>query len=651
MSGINGGSSVDRWRLWVLLVIIVVVLFLYWLKIFNLQISQGLDFLERAKKISLQTRTVLPQRGIIYDRNGEPLVFHEDLFAIHITPSEIRRDELEAVKERLGELLKLSSGVLNRRVPTGSRGSTPLEVKDGVPFQVMAYIAENKELFPGVSWEGRAKRVYSEEATIAHVLGYVSEISGDELQFLYNEGYRSGDKIGKAGIERQYDSLLRGKSGQQFFTVDARGGRVGENVESFVPPVNGSDLYLTIDMNVQRLASAALGDRRGSVVVMKPATGEVLAMVSKPVFNANTFDSRGPDSLGSQILDPSFPFINRTISAVYPAASLFKIITATAILENNSVSPDRSVYCPGYIEVRGQRYYCHRRTGHGPQNLRDAVANSCNVYFWTIAKDFVGKDKMGRADPIRIAEQARDFGLGMITEIDLPGEKEGLIPDKEWKEDTYNSLWAGGDTMNMAIGQGFVLVTPLQMANVAAMVTNKGVIYRPHVLHEVRNRVQMTVERRLPEVLHTASISEATWRRLGEDLRYTVTSGTGWVITRTVPVAGKTGTGETGIEGQFHDWFLAYAPYGEDAVPEDKIVVVVQIEPSGLRHQWWSSKVADHIVQGYYAKQTYEEVIGTLRPWYLDWRTISGMRSAPVNSATLIDYNAFPLTPEIPLDD
>ncbi len=647
----SGGNSVERWRLWVLLILVAVLLFVFWLKIFNLQISQGLEFLEKANRISLQTRTVPAQRGIIYDRNGEPLVFHEDLFAIHITPSEVRRDELEEVKERLGELLKLSNGVLNRRVPKGSRGSTPLEVKDGVPFQVMAYIAENKELFPSVSWEGRAKRVYSDEASIAHVLGYVSEISGDELQFLYNEGYRAGDKIGKAGIERQYDSLLRGKTGQQFFTVDARGGRVGEQVESFVPPMNGADLYLTIDMNVQRLASDALGDRRGSVVVMKPATGEIIAMVSKPVFNANTFDSRGPDSLGSQILNPSFPFINRTISAVYPAASLFKIITETAILENNSVSPERTVFCPGYIEVRSQRYYCHNKSGHGHQNLRDALANSCNVYFWTIAKDFVGKDKLGRADPIRIAEQARDFGLGMITEIDLPGEKEGLIPDKDWKEDTYNSLWAGGDTMNMAIGQGFVLVTPLQMANVASMVTNKGIIYRPHVLREVRDRGRMTVERRLPEVLHTASISEATWQRLGEDLRYTVTNGTGWVLTRTRPVAGKTGTGEIGVEGQYHDWFLAYAPYGEDADPEDKIVVVVQIEPSGLRHQWWSSKIADHIIQGYYAQQTYKEVIGTLRPWYLDWRAISGFMIERVNSANLIDYSTFPIISEIALDE
>jgi penicillin-binding protein 2 len=615
---------IDRGRVIVLIAVTLSILTIFMFRIFYLQVRQGVIFRNASGSISTNVQVLAPRRGRIYDRHGEPLVFDEDFFAIQVVPSALASpEELDDLKERLSHQLDVPMSFLDRRLPLERIGSSdPVLIREDLDFSQIAYIAENRELFPGVVWENRTKRIYSSEASIAHILGYVAEISEDELQVLYNDGYRRGDKIGKSGAEKEFDRFLRGSSGRQYFMVDARGRRVREIEENRQLPQNGSSVYLTIDMNLQRLAYDALDGRRGSVVVLKPATGEVLAMVSNPVFNANTFSSRDETGLAAQISDPNFPFINRVISSVYPAASPFKIINEATILENDAVSPDFQVFCPGFIRVGSSTFNCHKRDGHGWQNLTDALANSCNVYFWTIAKDYLGKDSRGNTDPIKISSIARDFGLGSFTDIDLPGERSGTIPDRAWKEDTFNNAWVGGDTMNMAIGQGFVQVTPLQMANVTSMVANRGVVYKPHVVLRIANEENGLNDIRNPEILHESSISSGTWQRLNEDMRATVTRGTGWVLTRTAEVAGKTGTAETGVEREFHDWFLSFAPYQTDD-PSERIVVVVQIEANN-NYQWWSSKVADFVIQGYFANQNYHEVLRTLRPWYMNWRAVVG---------------------------
>lgn len=616
---------IEQKRVFVLVAITLSLLTLFILRVFYLQIFQGGKFLNESDSISTSRKILEPRRGFIYDRKGEPLVFHEEFFVVKMNPTDIDSlVEMTQLKERLAEQLDLSIKYLDRKLiyDANSKNKTPIVIKENVSFLEIAYLAENKDAFPGVYWEAQSRRIYSEEAGIAHILGYVAEISESELQVLYNDGYRKGDKIGKSGIEREYDKFLRGTIGYQYFLVDALGRQVKELEEERQLPQNGSSVYLTIDMRLQRLAYDALAGRRGSVIVLKPATGEILAMVSNPVFNANTFSESGDGSLSKQITDPNFPFINRAISAVYPAASTFKIVSYAAIREHNIVSPDFRVYCPGYMYVGNSIFYCHNKSGHGWQNLSDALANSCNVYFWTIAKDYLGKDSKGNADPSTIATTARDFGLGSYTEIDLPGEKSGLVPDKDWKEDTFNSVWVGGDTMNMVIGQGFVQSTPLQMANATAMVANQGFVYKPYVVMRIINEEIGLDDTYVPQILHESQISTSTWRYLGEDMRQTVTRGTGWVLTKTVPVAGKTGTGETGVERQYHDWFVAYAPY-QPRNQEDQIVVAVQIEAND-NYQWWSSKVADFIIQGYFAHQDYHDVLRTLKPWYMNWRAITG---------------------------
>ncbi|NIZ18525.1 penicillin-binding protein 2 [Entomospira culicis] len=611
-------------RIFALMALVVILLSIFMLRVFHLQIKRGNKFSEVSETISTSSRLIPPRRGFIYDRNGVPLVFHENFFTLKVIPAEVGGElELQQLKERLAYRLNVSPAFLNRRLPdTLYRSYDPVLIREDVDFTQIAYFAENKESFPGLIWEAQAKRIYSEEAGIAHILGYVAEISEDELQILYNEGYRRGDKIGKTGVEKSYDKFLRGTAGRQFFMVDARGRPVRELEEERKLPQNGSDIYLTIDMRVQKLAYDAMAGRRGSVVVLKPATGEILAMVSNPVFNANTFSESGERGFAAQISNPNFPFINRAISAVYPPASTFKIVTHATIIEKTNVSPDFRVHCSGFLTLGNMRFNDHPHHKGGMQNLREALGNSCNVYFWTIARDYLGKDSRGNHDPAMISEVARDFGLGASTDIDLPNEKSGMVPDKAWKEDIFNSAWVGGDTLNMAIGQGFLQVTPLQVANVGAMVANTGVIYKPRIVKRIHNEESGFSDEHRPHVLHEASISSQTWQRLAEDMRWVVTDGTGRLLTRVVTAAGKTGTGETGIAGHYHDWFVAYAPYQTDD-PTERIVVVVQIEAND-NYEWWSTKITDLIIQGYFAEQDYHDVLRTLRPWYMNWRAITG---------------------------
>jgi penicillin-binding protein 2 len=637
MSNFNGNDLIagnSKYRLFIAGGVALLILLIFVLRLFKLQVVEGLNYQTKAQNVSRQAIEIPAQRGRIMDRNGELLAGNVDLFAVNVTPAEIPRDQISDVLERLGSLLNMSRSAIDRRIPPRNyRSPVMTELKGGVSLTTISYIAENIEKFPGVSWQSKPKRIYIHEktngegGTVNHLLGYVGDISSEEIQMLYNQGYRRGNIIGKSGIEKQYDSELRGQSGVRHTVVDATGRRIQDTDRTVINPVHGRDLRLTIDMKIQRLAESALGNRRGSVIVMRPATGEILAMVSNPVFNANLFDRGGATSFAMQSIDPSFPFINRAISAEYPPASTFKTIVETAILEENAVDPQFKVLCNGFIRVGDRIFRCHKRDGHGWQNLSDALANSCNVYFWTITKDYLGLDANRRPDPTKLERYARLFGLGSLTEIDLPNEKEGLVPGKEWKESTWHSLWTGGDTLNMAIGQGFLLVTPLQMANAMAFVANNGVAYKPYVLDAVIDPVSGDVTQTAPAVLHSAEISPETWARLHADLRGTTLRGTGWMITRRVTIAGKTGTGEVGIDGSYHDWYIGYAPYEEPADPKERIVVAVQIESSN-QYSWWSSKAADFVFQGVFARQNYFDVLRTLQPFYAidgkSWRAITG---------------------------
>jgi penicillin-binding protein 2 len=611
------GERQARSRAIALAVFVTAVFLLLAGQLFYLQVIKGWEYKRQARAVARRETPIPAQRGEIYDRNNDfPLVVNQDSFAVDLMPAEVGAAARPELFQRLATVLNIPLAEVHRRVPEKYYHLyQPLEIKGGVPFETIAYLAEHLAEFPGVTWHNKPIRNYLVPGSLAHLIGYVGDITREELQVLFNQGYSYGGVLGKSGVEKQYDKLLRGRDGKHFQVVDVREKTLSRRLEEDVPPEPGKNLVLTIDRRLQLLCEKALGQRIGSVVVLRPATGEVLALVSYPSFDPNLFYSGGSTEEFNRLsLDPSFPFLDRAVQSAYPPASAFKMVVSTALVEEEAFPLTRKIVCTGQITYGDRVFRCHaRKTGHGALDFFGGLAQSCDVYFYTVG-DILGVE--------RLSYYARDFGLGEPTGIDLPGEVGGFVPTPEWKEKVQHMKWLGGDTLNMSIGQGFLAVTPLQMADIVSMIANEGTLYRPHVLLQVRDAATGAVlQRAAPEVLHVSAVRKETFHTVQEAMRKVITEGTANVVitTKAVEVAGKTGTGEAGLEDQWHSWFAAYAPYKTDN-PEERVVVVVMVEAVN-KWEWWAPKAADVIFQGIFAHQTFEEAVETLRPWwYLEER-------------------------------
>lgn len=587
----------------------------YVIYLFGLQVVNGSQYKQRAHEVAQRTVPIPAQRGTIFDRNYDvPLASNQPSFAVDIIPAELLAGNASETIQALSGVLGVEASNIQAHLPVNAKSVyQPVEILNGVSFGTISYIGEHIDEFPGVTWHSKPNRNYLASGSISHVLGYVGDITPEELQVLYNHGYDANSTVGKSGVEKQYDGILRGTDGASFRTVDAHGRGVETTDTEEVPPENGKNIVLTIDRHIQLLAEKALGERMGSVVVLKPASGEVLALVSYPYYDPNLFSrAAGRDELRALFLDTRFPFLNRAIQSSYAPASTFKIIMTAADIEENAFPPGQRIDCMGQILFGGRVFTDWKPSGHGPLNLGEALAESCDVYFWTLGRKYLGLD--------RIVDYSKRFGLGEKTGIDLPGEVAGLIPTPEWKEHAYHQPWLGGDTMNMSIGQGNLLVTPLQMANVIATVVNGGVTYQPHVLKEVRDATTGgVVEETKPMVLRNSGLRATTLQEVARAMRGVVTEGTANVVitTNAVAVAGKTGTGEVGVKDHFTSWFAAYGPY-DAASARDKVVVVVMVEATNP-WEWWAPKASSIIFQGIFAHQTYEQAVQSLEPaWYLN---------------------------------
>jgi len=594
-------------RVYTLLLCIVVALLVYLGYIFHLQITKGGEYKNRARQVASRSIPIPAQRGEIFDRNHDtPMVINVDSFAVNMIPGELTNEQMNSVAQRLSDLLGMSKDEILARVPAQYRNLyQPVEIKSGVDFDIITRIAEHIEDYPGISWQGKPIRSYQDTNSAAHILGHVGGITTEELQVMYNQGYAINSVVGKSGIEKQYDQLLRGKDGRRYNVVDVYGRQVGSGKMTEVPPENGKNLVLTIDRRIQRLAEQALGQRTGTALVMKPATGEILAMVSYPWYDPNDFYTDNAfQAYRSYALDEQHPFLNRAIQSSYAPASTFKVIMSTAALEEEAIDPEKEIVCRGSIWVGNREFNCHEPKGHGPVNLKEALAESCNVYFYTLGLNYLGIDF--------IANYAKRFGFGEYTGIDLPGEVKGIVPTPIWKEQTYGTAWVGGDTVNTSIGQGYLGVTPIQMANMVAMVTNEGTVYKPHLLKKIEDPVSgQTIETIEPEILRTSSIRKETFETVQQNMRGVITDGTAEVVitTEAVKVAGKTGTGDVGLEESWDAWFVAYGPY--DAPPEEQVVVITMVEAEN-EWEWWAVRAANIIFQGIFAEQNYDESIESL---------------------------------------
>lgn len=595
------------------LALVIFVFFTFSYKLFYLQIVENDKFSLRSMNIIYREDPIPAERGRIFDRHYKnALADNLPVYQIGLDCALLPAEERFTVFGRLEEGCALSRpAMLNLYETALSRGESTITLKENATFEEVVFVAENSEKLPGVYYTRGQVRQYHDVGSLSHVLGYLGRISGPEYKMLASQGYTRQSMIGKQGIEKSYDSSLMGEEGIRRRTVDYRERTVTEG-EVLKKPVPGHDLILTIDHKIQRLCERSLGERSGSVVVMKPHNGEILALVSWPWYD-NNFNTRrdGNEMYRAYQQNPRFPLLNRTIQSRYAPASTFKMIMTAAILETEALSPDERVYCPGYKRIgRRDYFHCHKRSGHGSLNLSQALAESCNVYFFTAGYEHLGPK------PDIINKFALDFGLGRRTGIDIPGEVVGLVPDEEWMKSQRNQLWVGGDTVNISIGQGNLLVTPLQMAAAVSMVCNRGKIVQPHLMKEIRDpKSRIKISEFIPEIISEPEYLPETLETTAKYMRQVITEGTARkvVTTKAVEAAGKTGTAEIGKNDRWHSWFVCFAPW--DADPEDQVVIVVMVEAEN-EWEWWSAKAANIILQGIFAGEEFDAAVRTSGAWY-----------------------------------
>ncbi len=608
--------EVSRLRIIGFVLLVLVVPLLYAGHLFSLQVVDNYIYTNQARQVARRSIILPAQRGEIYDRNYDvPVAANRDSFALYVNPADIPPGEDEELLRNLSSATGISLETLREKVPpTLYDAYREIEVAAGLSFAEIASLAERSSRLPGVSWKTKPIRSYPQGESMSHVLGYVGRITPEELQVLFNRGYSSDSVVGKAGVEQRYDQLLRGEPGRQFRTVDAQGRQIRQG--DTVPPENGKTLVLTMDRRIQSLVENALGPRIGSAVVLKPHTGEILAMASYPRYDPNIFAEEDfADRFSRLSLDARSPFINRAIQSAVAPASTFKIIMTTAVINEEAFPLDGTVTCTGSRRYGNRVFPCWLEHGHGPVNIYEGLAESCNVFFYTMGSDYLGQEL--------IVDYSARMGLGQVTGIDLPGEVRGLVPTPAWKEQTYNTRWVGGDTVNMSIGQGYLLSTPLQLANTVAGLVNNGPVYKPHVVREVRDSVTgEIVQRQEPELLRDLELRSETYREVKRAMRRVITDGTAEVVitTGSTEVAGKTGTGQTGLgEESLHSWFVAYAPY--NGPPEEQVVVAVMVDGRN-EWEWWAPKAANVIIHGIFEQLSFEDAVQSLREsprglWYM----------------------------------
>lgn len=569
---------------------VILIFGIFVFRLFYLQIVEGERLGRLSARNSARTVRLEAPRGDILDREGRTLATTRPSFAVQVVPNDLRRRE--KTLGALGMLLGEDGGKFDELVghPRGRKRFVPVRMSRDVSYDQLARVESHRYALPGVITDIEPRRHYVEGDLAAHMLGYIGEIQAAQLEQREFAGYQSGEVIGQSGIELLYESDLRGRQGGRNVIVDVAG-RVVE-VLNAEDPIPGGTLTLTIDLDLQRVAEAAflpevLGEpsKMGAVVVLDVRNGDVLVLATKPSYDPNAFPGGIDNETWQQLIsDERRPIQNRAISGQYPPGSTHKAFVAAAALQEGVVDPEETVFCPGHFRLGTRTYRCWKETGHGVVNLRDALKQSCDVYFYQIGLR-LGVD--------RLAKIARGFWFGQKTGIALGQERSGLVPTSEWKKDRLGEAWMKGETVSVSIGQGFNLVTPLQVAVAYAAIANGGQVMRPRLVLEVRDRDGLVRPGPEPEVLGTVPVEPEYLARVVDALEAVVAEDGGTARRARVPgirVAGKTGTSqvvrskhtedleddEIPFRFRDHAWFAAFAP-----VENPEIAVAVLVEHGG----------------------------------------------------------------------
>ncbi len=541
------------------------ILFGLFIRLWNLQVIQGAKFRTLSEDNRIAYRLVQSPRGMVFDSEGELLADNRASFNIYLIRENVKK--LKQTIRLLAEITEQPFEELYKRTRYANP-FRPFLIKADISRKTMAFLEENKPDYPGVFVQVTPLRQYPSKEQASHLLGYMAEVSNRQLQRLKKQNYRQGDLLGQYGVERTQEKFLRGLSGFKQVEVDAYG-RELRVVRPFVEKP-GNNVYLTIDIELQKKAEKLFEAHEGSIIVLDPSDGAILAMVSKPSFNPNIF-AGGIDAKNWKGLmnDPLKPLENRAIRGQYPPGSIFKIVMAFAILNEKIARSDEKIRCHGSFPFGKKLFRDWKKGGHGPIDFTQSLAQSCDVYYYTNGR------KLGIE---RIARYARMFGLGSPTGFGA-AEKGGLVPSDAWKRRRFNERWYEGETISVSIGQGFNLITPMQAANLIATVANGGYLWKPYIVKKVLSPGGRTLFESRPQLIRKIPISQDIFQKVREGLKEVVHGKRGTAKEAQVPgvfVAGKTGTAQT-VDLKYtgrkrkpeellrkfrdHGWFVAFAPY------------------------------------------------------------------------------------------
>ncbi|MBA2882369.1 penicillin-binding protein 2 [Desulfosalsimonas propionicica] len=598
-------------RILLVMLFVLTVFALLAVRLFYLQILKGEHYRALSANNTLRQQRIEPLRGSIYDRNGHLLVDNRPSFELRIIPNDAK--PLEQTANRLSQLIDMTAEEIKATVREnqGAYGYASVLLKGDISRQLMAVLLSRSYELPGITIATSARRNYIYDPAAAHLIGYLGEVSRDELRNGLYPYKRGGDMVGRAGVEKTFEDQLSGIPGRKIVQVNAVGQVV--RVLGKEPAEAGHNLYLTIDFALQQKAEALLEGKSGSIVAVDPRTGEVLAMASRPVFQQEDF-VRGMNKKQWRALvnDPKRPLHNKAIQAEYPPASTYKIITAMAALEEGVMDEQTTVYCPGGLRFGNRTYRCWKRQGHGSMDINEAIAQSCDVFFYQAGKQ-LGVD--------RIAEYAKASGLGQKTGIPLAHEAEGLVPTSEWKQRKIGIPWQAGENLSIAIGQGYNLATPLQMAMLTAAVANGGKLYKPRIMRRVESvqgRIEEKIQTGKPDPLPASQETlEIIRKGLYDVVQHRRGTAYWYVRSKEVAISGKTGTAQVisrkagqeeadqGDQYLPHAWFVGYAPSDR---PE--IAVCVFIE-HGEHGSSGAGPLAKEMVLSYLTSQDDPEAEGS----------------------------------------
>jgi len=575
------------------------ILGVYVLAFWYLQVAQGDHYAHLSEENMIRKVRIPPPRGALFDRNGKFLVRNRMSFGLIVHPEQVA--DFERTLGLLGRALDRPPAEIEARIRAAGahqRSFHPVLVAEDASLGSVAFIEARRADLPGVSISVEARRYYEGGASGAHLVGYVGEVSAAELDSKRMAGAERGDIVGKAGLEKYMDSDLRGEEGYRRVVVNSVGRETGD-LAGGVAPRSGEDIRTSVDLDMQRALDLAFGPDAGAAVFLDPRTGEILALTSRPGYDPNLFVRKLNRSLWRALVaDPRHPLQNRAIQSAFSPGSTFKVVVATAALAEGVITPSTIHYCGGKAAFFGRVFGCHERGGHGAVDLRKAITKSCNLFFYNVGGD------LGIS---RIAEYSRMFGFGRPTGLGLGFEEAGLVPDEAWKQRVRGERWYPSETISVAIGQGPILVTPLQQALMAAAMATNGTRPVPRLRPVGSGEERAGLPRRLGEPLNPAilePVRQGMWGVVND-------GGTGWrAKIEGFDVCGKTGTTQVvaasaGVKDEEkldprqrdHSWFVGFAPLNDP-----RIAFAVFVEHGGHGAQA-AAPIAHQVLQVFLKKR------------------------------------------------